>query len=456
MGLKWLLCLLVFLSCSVFAQAPDITLLDRNNKVNEIPLLENRFRIDHDVEEITLLFFRAIGAPPVILVRPDGSKLYVTHAMHNKNLQWYDEVSYDLIIIKNPTPGPWQVVGQIQDGSRIMVLGDIALEVEQLPPLLFRGETLKVSARVTNDGKPIDIGYFRDVVSLHVEFASTNNDNYANFGAGTHSVTEFKDDGREFDERPMDGIFTGEFSLSFPAGEWQPEYFIETPILKRRVVSKPIVVAEPPFAFDLMLAGEGELEHGLTINIDPAIVKAETILFQGKVLYPNGEEQIFTLDAQERLYRQLGIKNYDWGRYSVEISVFGENINGREFMATLPNYNFEIERPIEKVPELSIIERPDLIKKIKPKPEPKMSTELLVTIIVAGNLLVLLIGWALVRVFVQNKPLLPKISLPTNPFKKKAEVLDLGQLEASEDEQQENGSKNNKSGDILNLSMKDN
>lgn len=440
------------------AETPQITMLERDGEVNEIPLLDNRFRIDHNVEEITLLFFRAPGSPAVVLVKPDGSKFYATHALKNENLQWYDEVSYDLIIIKNPTPGPWQVIGKIQENSRIMVLGDIELEVEALPPLLFRGEILKITGQVTNDGKAIDVGYFRDVVTLYVEFTSTNNDEYANFGAGTQSVTDFKDDGRDFDERPLDGIFTGEFKLNFPAGEWQPEFFIETPILKRRVVKPAIIIAEPPFDFELMLAGENELEHGLTIKIDDSVVKPETIIFQGKVFYPNGEEQMFTLDATERLYRQLAIKNYDWGRYTVELSVFGENINGREFMAVLPDYKFEIERPIEKVPELAAIERPELESlKPKPKPEPAVSTAMLITIIVLGNVVLMLLGWLAIRVFVQKKPI--KLSLPTvklkNPFKKKEEVIDLDDLGDSEKNSEDNGSKNDKSGDILNLSMKD-
>ncbi|NQZ10752.1 MAG: hypothetical protein HRT35_26670, partial [Algicola sp.] len=38
---------------------------------NQLPLFDNRFRIDHEVKEITLLFFRRSGSPPVILVRPD-------------------------------------------------------------------------------------------------------------------------------------------------------------------------------------------------------------------------------------------------------------------------------------------------------------------------------------------------------------------------------------------------
>lgn len=436
--------------CVALTTAPSITLLKNNRKVNEVPLLDNRFRIDHKVEKITLLFFRKPGSPAVILVKPDGSKYYAHHAMKDEMLEWYDEPSYDLIIIDKPTPGPWQVIGKVQPDSRIMVLGDIELVVDPLPPLIFRGETLKVTGQVTNDGKPIDVGYFRDVVSLIVEFVSTNNDQYDNFGAGTQSVTEFKDDGREFDERPMDGIFTGEFKLVFPAGEWQPEFAIETPILKRRVVQAPIVIAEPPFEFNLTLASNNEASHELLINLDQNIVKPETVIFQGKIFYPNGEEQIFTLSPEARMYRKLLMSNYDWGRYQVEFSVFGENINGREFMAKLPMYNFEIERPIEKVPELQAPKVNPLLAKLPPaEPEPTLSTGALIGIIAVGNILVMLIGWLVIRVFVQKKPIKLKIKLPS--FKKKSSTED---TKVDEEEGNDpNGSKNNKSGDILNLSM---
>lgn len=436
--------------CIALTTTPSITLLKNNRKVNEVPLLDNRFRIDHKVEKITLLFFRKPGSPAVILVKPDGSKYYSHHAMKDELLEWYDEPSYDLIIIDKPTPGPWQVIGRVQTDSRIMVLGDIELEVEPLPALMFRGETLKVTGQVTNDGKPIDVGYFRDVVSLIVEFVSTNNDEYDNFGAGTKSVTEFKDDGREFDERPMDGIFTGEFKLTFPAGEWQPEFYIETPILKRRVVQAPIVIAEPPFEFNLTLASNNSLNHELLINLDQSVVKPETVIFQGKIFYPNGEEQIFTINPEDRLYRKLAISNYDWGRYQVEISVFGENINGREFMAKLPMYNFEIERPIEKVPELQAPKVNPLLAKLPPpEPEPTLSTGALIAIIATGNVFVMLVGWLVIRIFVQKKPIKLKIKLPS--FKKKQLAEDAQDDEVQGNEA--NGSKNNKSGDILNLSM---
>ncbi|MBQ4836421.1 MULTISPECIES: TIGR03503 family protein [Pseudoalteromonas] len=443
--------LLIIVGWQAYAETPDITVLKRDGVSNEIPLLDNRFRIDHNVDKITLLFFRAPGAPAVVLVRPDGSKIYSIHAVKDEALEWYDEISYDLIIIDKPMPGPWQVLGQILKDSRIMVLGEIELAVEPLPPMLFRGEMLKVNGRVTNDGKPIDVGYFRDVVTLYVEFVSTNNEQYANFGAGTQSVTEFKDDGRDFDERPLDGVFTGEFKLVFPAGEWQPEFFIETPILKRRVVKDPIVIAEPPFSFELQLADDEEFEHELLIKLDREIVKPETVILQGKILYPNGEEQLFTLNEAERFYRQLQIKNYDWGRYSIQLSAFGENINGREFMAAIPDYNFEIERPIEKVPELTKpISPAELLGEPEPK-EPETNTGLIVSIVLVGNLLVLLLGWLAIRVLVQKKPIKFSIPLPTSiPFLKKKPQMDIDELD---EEEQKAADKDSDSGDVLNLSM---
>ncbi|WP_442961367.1 TIGR03503 family protein [Pseudoalteromonas sp.] len=449
-------CLVMMLPSTSNATSEDkITLLQRDGQQNEIPLLENRFRIDYKVDEITLLFFRKPGAPAVVLVKPDGSKYYATSARKDDNLQWFDELSYDLITIKNPMPGPWQVVGSILPKSRIVVLGEVELQVEPLPALLFRGETVKMTGQILNDGQPINTGLFRDVVSLHVDFISTNNSDFANFGAGTHNVAEFKDDGRGFDERPKDGVFTGEFKLVFPAGQWQPELYIETPLLKRTVVQDILEVKEPPFSYSIALAEDDLQEHQLTITLDKQIVQPETVLIQGKIYYPNNEEQMFTLDANNGLTRELAIKNYDWGRYSVELSVFGTNVNGREFMATLPTYKFEIERPIEAVPELpapviSEAEQQE-IERVAKEAE-SMATMTFISLIVGGNLLILFLGWLAIRVFVQKKSVMPKIKLP---FLQKKTAVENEQQSEEKKELDKNGSKNDKSGEILNLSMSD-
>ncbi|MFL3652003.1 MAG: TIGR03503 family protein [Pseudoalteromonas sp.] len=431
----------------------QVEVLKRDGHQNEIPLLENRFRIDSKIEEITLLFFRKPGAPAVILVRPDGSKYFATEAVRNPDLDWFDELTYDLVTIKNPMAGPWQVIGSILPNSRIVVLGEVSLEAQPLPPMLFRGETIKITGKILNDGEPIDAELFRDVVSLNVDFVSTNNENFANFGSGVQEVAEFKDDGRGFDERAKDGIFTGEFTLDFPAGEWTPELYVATPLLQRRIVQDTIEVHEPPFSTNVTLAEQDTDEHKLTITIDPSVVKPETVIIQGKIYYPNNEEQMFTIDAAPNDSRQLNVKNYDWGRYSVELSVFGTNINEREFMATLPTYKFEIERPIVAVPEIdpATIIAPEQMKASEPEDE-KMATSTIISLIIGCNILILLLGWLAIRVFVQKKPIKFKVKLPFLNKKKAAD----GEVTNTEKNQVgKNGSKNDKSGEILNLSMSD-
>src|SRR5690606_663859 len=116
---------------------------------NQIPLFDNRFRVDDQVEEITLLLFRRRGSASVVLVKPDGSKIYFNTA-EAQQVRWHDASSYDLIEIKNPMPGPWQVIGRLLPESRIMLLTEIKLHVDPLPANLMVGETIKINARLTN------------------------------------------------------------------------------------------------------------------------------------------------------------------------------------------------------------------------------------------------------------------------------------------------------------------
>lgn len=420
--------------------APDLEVLQRNSDVNQLKILDNRFRIDHRIDEITLVFFRKRGAPSVILVQPDGSKLYSSSAMRNASLEWIDEVSYDVIRIKQPMPGPWQAIGQILPESKIMILSDIELAVDPLPPLMFKGETIKVTGRLTNGGKPVEDGLFGDLVNLDVNFVSTNNKDFNNFGASTEQVATFKDDGLGFDEKPRDAVFTGEFTLNFPAGEWRPEYQIDTPLIKRSLEQAPVVVDPIPFNFEFVESTDLNEPHKVNIVIDDSKVDPNTVVFQGKIFYPNHEQQEFTIDATNTSQRELAVNNYEWGVYTVEFSVFGTNSNGREFMAKLDNKEFEIEKPIEVVPEIAPETMPELF--VEPEPEPQDNTMVIVAALL-GNLFILLAGYLVIRKFVQHKPLLPNISF--------------GFLKRNKNKVEEKNSaveqKSNTSDEILNLSM---
>lgn len=309
---------------------------------NQIPLFDNRFRIDYEVEEITMVFFRKRGSASVILVKPDGSKINVVNA-DDQNVQWYDDKTYDLIKIKQPTPGPWQAIGQILPESKIMVLTDIELQVDPLPDHLMAGETIKVTATLTNGGKPIVAKDFRDLLRLDVLFISTNNSEYENFGAGVIELTTFADDGRNFDEKPRDGIFTGEFKLEMKSGEWQPKFIVKTPLYTREVVQPPVILHKSPISFEVAQATKAEDLHWLTFKVTDPAINPKSVALQGKVRFPNNEIQSFTLGESAEVDKKLKIVNYASGTYKVESTLFAQTVAGRDVVITLPPASFVAE-----------------------------------------------------------------------------------------------------------------
>ncbi|MDX1676481.1 TIGR03503 family protein [Arsukibacterium sp.] len=332
-------------------QAEGFALLGDLPTKNQIPFFENRFRIDSEVETITLLMFRRPGSASVVLVRPDGSKLYFNTAEEN-NVRWYDAATYDLIEINNPMPGPWQAIGRILPESRIMVLTDIKLEVDPLPDNLMVGETVKVTARLLNGVTAVTAGDFREVLSLEVIFISTNNAEFANFGRGIIQVATFRDDGRGFDERPRDGIFTGEFKLDFVAGEWTPKYIVRTALYTRELEQDPIILKPAPINPEVKLAATETDSHQVTFNLTEDGVDAASLLIQGRVRYPDGSVDQYALNAQDNPDNTLSVLNKGFGSYILDIAVFGNWQDGREFMLTMPELSFVVNQQTFAAPEL--------------------------------------------------------------------------------------------------------
>lgn len=373
---------------------------------NGIKLLQNRFRIDYEVKEITMIFFREFGSAPIVLVRPDGSKLFQSRA-DEENIFWFDSSTYDMISIKNPTPGPWQAVGQITPESRVMVISDLALNADALPKIIFSGEILKQTAYLTNDGVPIDYTAFRDVVELTISLASTNNPNYNNFGAKTEIIAFFEDNGKGMDERPLDGIFTGQFNLAIADGEWIPTFTVTTPMFSREHVDPNIMLLANPIKVNVELSDSANGHHKLTVDAMREHVDMSTLLIDGKVRFPNGDIQNFSITDMSANIREYLIVNYDYGVYRVKLTAYGNTIQGREFILDVPEYTFLSEEPepvaaavdpSEIMSETEQIEdeQKALSEQAMLEDEKNMSTSTLVSLIAGINLFLLIVGGGLI------------------------------------------------------------
>lgn len=382
-----------------------------NDYYNGIKLLQNRFRIDYKVDEITMIFFREFGSTPVVLVRPDGSKIFQMQADEH-NIEWFDSQTYDMIKIKDPMPGPWQAVGQILPDSRVMVISDIQLETAPLPPIIFSGEIIKQTAYLTNGGQPIDYNEFRDVVQLTMEFKSTNNPNYNNFGAQTELIATFQDDGKGLDERPLDGTFTGQFNLRIASGEWTPIFTIVTPMFTRQKVGEDIRLLDNPISIDVELDEEGNGFHLLKVDADRETVDMASLLVDGKVRFPNGDVQNFSITDITDKIRTYEIVNFEYGVFRVKLTAYGNTVDGRDFILDVPEYTFVFEEPLLETPLEDLSALPDdaqsaealALQEIaqmqaEPVEEEGMPRSQLVTIVVGINLFIVAVGGFLLWFF---------------------------------------------------------
>ncbi len=106
---------------------------------SSVSLLDNRFRVDPTIEQISFVIYRKSRSRSVVLVRPDGKKYYSWD--HPETVSWYEENGMDIISIEDPMPGPWQAVGKVTPRNNIKLLSDLLLHVDKFPNRLYQQET---------------------------------------------------------------------------------------------------------------------------------------------------------------------------------------------------------------------------------------------------------------------------------------------------------------------------
>lgn len=357
---------------------------------NSIKILNNRFRIDADIEEVTIVFFREYGTAPVVLVRPDGSKLYLDNDTNDDSYQWFETDRYDMILLKNPMPGPWQAIGDILPESRVMVIAGITLHAQSIPEAVFAGETIKQTARLENVGSDVDISLFRDVITLSIDFVSTNNPDYPNFGLGSRQIARFEDNGLGFDEKLADGVFTGEFNLDITQGEWRPIFTVRTPLFTREQINENIVLLPNPVTIHHEEASPEQNEHVVHITIDEEYLKPSAYVVDGSVRHPSGNIIKFSMTEPNVVHDKLLVTKTDYGIFKVNMTVYATTLSGREVVLTIPEYSFVTALPEPEVVE-PIVDDSLKLEKIPAQPLPEEAEEtdwLWLAILVNGTILI--------------------------------------------------------------------
>lgn len=364
---------------------------------NQLPLLGDRFRIDDNIEQITLLFFREPGSSPVVLILPDGSKWYSTR--YPDSVEWESGPGFDQVRIEQPMRGPWQVSGAIQPESRLMVVSDLRFDAEALPPTIFQGERLRVRGSFTEAGQPIDQRDFRQAIEMQLYLLSTNDPDAENFGLNPRRLGEFVDDGRGLDARAGDGEFTGDVEFNVPQGMYIPSYRAHTPLYQRTFEQVPIRIAPLPVSLNVDVSTLKDEPHRLQLEVDQQVLRADDVVIRGQVEYPNGEIQRIEIQTAHGDSLRERIPNYTTGNFRINLRLYATTLDGREIEARFEPYEFMARQPQpappteEQLAEQRALEREQAAELALQAERAQIQRERLILAAIIGINLVLILSW---------------------------------------------------------------
>jgi uncharacterized protein (TIGR03503 family) len=340
----------------------------------DIPLIDNRFRIDYGVDKATFLLYREKGSLPSILVRPDGSKIHSWQLP--QNVQWLETNELDIVTIEHPVPGPWQAIAENRGRNRVRVLSDVVLNVEELPRKVFEGERIKLQAQLTNKGERIDLGVYIADALLKVGLVSAQRAEDESNPLANTELGSFYDNGKGMDEVPTDGIFTNELILDVPAGRYRMIVSTINEIFTR-AYSQTLLVYPPPYVALLMPPEPGKSAE-LVVRADIDEIDPASLMIDGIVSDSLSTRAPFQIRMSGKEDRVNIPTPKTPGRYKVNADIFATTVSGRELVLKMPSKSFLVLEP----PPPPVIIEP--VSEPEPEPEKPASRWWVVLFVVIG------------------------------------------------------------------------
>ena len=258
--------ILAFWSCFAFSASESA-----------MSLLDNRFRVDPTIEQITFLVYREQSSQPVVLVRPDGKKYYAWGTYDN--VRWYQEPSLDIISVDKPMAGPWQAVGKVTPKNNIRLISHLKLSTDVFPNRLYHNEALKFTARLTSDDKPLVLRDFLDRVNLRVTFTKfvENEDELIKEARPVPMVIgEFADDGRGLDEKAGDGVFTVQLPIDVEPGKYRARITSGNGVFLR-AQEQVVLVYPSPITRTFIQSRHADQPHQLVVSGEQGMITPGSI-----------------------------------------------------------------------------------------------------------------------------------------------------------------------------------
>lgn len=285
----------------IFLQA-----FDKAVPAEQVPLDENTFVVDSSIEEFTALIFRQEGSDPTRLIGPDQAVLQA--GLETDYLTWYSAQDYDLITVKQPLEGLWQVQADLQPDSRVTVVSDLNLVVRPLPNNLFLGNPLNLSLALQEDGKTVTQADFLSLLDIQGRVVQQAT------GASVWNAR------LSSDSVPDDGLYHADIVAFDREGNYTLSVKVDGKTFKREF-SHGVSVREP-FAVDLKQETRaGMVSYLLTVSPFNQTIDLKKTQVAASIRDPRGRSSIKPLRLTETDNWRLNLTPVNEGEYLILVRV---------------------------------------------------------------------------------------------------------------------------------------
>ncbi len=322
---------------------------DQAAPAEQVPLAEDSFAIDSSVEEFTALIFRKEKIVPTQLQGPDGKRYSLEIAAEDPDVDWFSGLDYDLITLKRPLEGEWQIPTGIAPDSRVTVVSNLNLVVKIMPTNLFRGQRLPVDARLQEEGETITAMDFLQLVDLTATTLG---------GDVGRQMANLADNGV-----PPDGIYRTRLAHFNQPGEYDLTIALDGKSFQRQI--KHSVTVRDAFAVHFGPGAQAGMPHELSVTPFIQTIDFDQTSVIALIKTPSGGTSILPIPATQVDDWLLKYSPEEEGNYTVNITIDVVETNGNGYEYKHPEFEFSY-------PEGEMI---GAAEPVPPEPEPVQEPE---------------------------------------------------------------------------------
>ncbi|MBI4686595.1 MAG: VWA domain-containing protein [Nitrospirae bacterium] len=199
------------------------SMFEKIKSPDTVPLEGDMFNIDKYINEATVLITKEEGSLTTVI---DPLQAKHTPAKHGGNILWHSTNVFDMITIKNPAVGKWNVSLSSKDGNKVFVITNLSLKSSFNKEFVHKGDKIKIDVWLTKGDGVLTEKEVLEKTLFTAEIVEPE--------GGSEKINLF-DSGEGGDTKAGDGVYSGEFAVT-GTGEYIAKVNIEGKTFKREKV----------------------------------------------------------------------------------------------------------------------------------------------------------------------------------------------------------------------------